>query len=386
MEGKKDGRKLKKMCPECGHKHRNGVCCHYYAEAPQEDADAGAGGEDEEDEGGDEEEEDLLGEKVPTGPVFKKEEGPEELPTPDFVKRIGWVRCNCKVGVPFMDRTYEQCPRIMQVGPIVVKQFDDILNERFAPPPKLLSKEEEELLEMAKARAYEKRQLEIVPLVMRFLRPGHLNAVPQVSLTWNTAANSYADYVDMRNFVPWQAYRAHYGEVTALKLLKPRVFSGGDKRILASDIMQGRVLALVTRDSGNITGITEKDNDIFVSSTNGSVRTYTINHDPKAMKLNRTLWDHSRAVTTMLMGLPSPGPCVFHGVENHVCWMFTSSEGASCVLFSPLSLLSSPLLSSAPSFGLVSPHTHTPPRPQTAASRSGTWTSFACSAECRPTR
>ena len=33
--------------------------------------------------------------------------------------------------------------------------------------------------------------MEIVPLVMRFLRDGHLSSVPVVSHTWNAAANSY---------------------------------------------------------------------------------------------------------------------------------------------------------------------------------------------------
>jgi len=107
-EGGRKERKLKRMCPECGHMHRNGVYCHYYAEAPKEDEDAAPRDEDEEEE--DEEEEDLLGEKVVKGPVFKKKESDDgkELPTPDYVKRIGWTRCNCKVGVPFMDRNFEQ--------------------------------------------------------------------------------------------------------------------------------------------------------------------------------------------------------------------------------------------------------------------------------------
>lgn len=322
-QARKNGKKLKKMCPECGHMHKAGVYCHYYAEAPKMDeAEEGEGEDEEEDE---EEEEDLLGEKVDTGPKFAKKAEDGELPTPDFVKKIGWIRCNCKQGIPFLDRNYEQCPRIMMVGPILVKQYDDILSDRFPPPPKLLSKEEEELIELAKQRVYERKQMEIIPLVMRFLREGHLNNVPKVSHTWNNAANLYQEYIDMRNVAPWQGFRAHSGEVCAIKLIETRVYTGGDKRVLASDIMAGRVLAVVTRDSGNITCLGEKDNELYVASTNGSVRTYTLNLNPRAMQLNKTLWDHSRSISTLMMGLPSVGPCASHGVEGHVCWMFTSS-------------------------------------------------------------
>jgi len=37
---------------------------------------------------------------------------------------------------------------------VVVKQYDDILAERYTAPPKLLTKEEEDLIELAKQRLY----------------------------------------------------------------------------------------------------------------------------------------------------------------------------------------------------------------------------------------
>lgn len=177
----KSNKKLKKYCPECGHIHRNGVFCHYYAESPQPDPEDEAAAEEEEEDEDDEEEEDLIGEKVATGPVFaKKETDDKELPTPEFVKRIGWTRCNCQVGVP-LHRDYEQVPRIVLVGGITVKQYDDVLAMRVQPPPPLLSPEEEELLEIAKLKVYANKQNVIIPLVMRFLRQGHCGSIPIVS-------------------------------------------------------------------------------------------------------------------------------------------------------------------------------------------------------------
>jgi hypothetical protein len=333
QETKGKPRKVKKMCGECGHRHKWGVYCHYYAEAPVDDpADAagGEGGEDE-DEEEPEEEEDLLGEKVQTGPVFeKKEEATMELHTPPFVKAIGYKRCNCLVGVP-VHRDWEQLPQIVQVGPLVVPQYDQIMDNLKPKPPKLLSKDEEELLELLQKKAYQHNQMIIVPLVMQFLREGHCSPIPKVSSVWNLAAQECEAYIDVRNMAPWQAYRPHYGEVTSLKLIKSqgRVYSGGDRRILASDINEGRVLALITRDSGDITGVGERGNELFVASATGAVRTYMLNFNPAAIKLNKTMWDHSKGITDMLASLPTVGPCPQHGVAGHTCFLYTASEDRS---------------------------------------------------------
>ena len=98
---------------------------------------------------------------------------------------------------------------------------------------------------------------------------------------------------------------------------------------MASDINEGRVLALVTRDSGDITGVGEKENELFVASATGAVRTYMLNFNPAAIKLNKTMWDHSKGITDMLPSLPSVGPCPQHGVAGHTCFLYTASEDRS---------------------------------------------------------
>ena len=38
------------------------------------------------------------------------------------------------------------------------------------------------------------------------------------------------------------------------------------------------------------------------------------------------MWDHTRTITQLLPGLPSIGICPMHGITDHICDMYTSSE------------------------------------------------------------
>jgi len=38
------------------------------------------------------------------------------------------------------------------------------------------------------------------------------------------------------------------------------------------------------------------------------------------------MWEHSRSIAHVLPGLPSVGICPLHGIDNHICTMYTASE------------------------------------------------------------
>jgi hypothetical protein len=64
-----------------------------------------------------------------------------------------------------------------------------------------------------------------------------------------------------------------------------KLYSGGDKKVLVSDITTGHVLSVITRDSGDISSLAEKDNELFCSSTNGSTRTFRLTHTGKNIQM-----------------------------------------------------------------------------------------------------
>jgi WD40 repeat protein len=320
----------KNQCPECQHMHRWGVLCHCYTEAEVDDDDEEE--EEEEDDGDDDDDDDALGTTVKKkGPqAAVKRVDPDELPTPTFVKRIGYIRCNCKLGVPLSKR-YNRLPPKIIIGNIKVKQASDVFqdlanaNEK-GKTSKLLSREEEEALEHFKIVKRKEMFTMMIPLWLQYLQPCYIAPMAIANHTFSNATNSYEPYVDVRNLVPWNVYKAHYGGIDSIFLHGIKAYTGGDKRINCSDTHSGETLATVTRDSGKIGKLNEMDGQLYASSSNGSVRTYTLSHNPSKIKLNRTLWDHSKQITSMMFGLATEGPCKLHGIIGHVCYLFTCSE------------------------------------------------------------
>ena len=84
-----------------------------------------------------------------------------------------------------------------------------------------------------------------------------------------------------------QAFRPHFSEVDSVLVRGKFVYSGGDKRVLCSNFHTGTVMGTVTRDSGSITFLFEKDSELFVCSSNGSIRTYILTHTGVNIKMVR---------------------------------------------------------------------------------------------------
>ncbi len=38
------------------------------------------------------------------------------------------------------------------------------------------------------------------------------------------------------------------------------------------------------------------------------------------------MWEHTRSISDLITSLPTIGICPMHGIENHVCCMYTASE------------------------------------------------------------
>ena len=93
----------------------------------------------------------------------------------------------------------------------------------------------------------------------------------KVCKAWNYGTNKYQAYVDMRDAAPWQWYRPHVGSIDALVLFRNFLFSSGDRRVLGSDIYSGETLGQVTRDSGKMPVLLEKDGYLYSCSSNGKI-------------------------------------------------------------------------------------------------------------------
>jgi WD40 repeat protein len=325
--------KIKKtQCPECQHQHRWQMLCHCYTESEINEEDDDDGDDDDDDGGGDDDGDDLMGTAVKAkGPVGnKKHVDPDELPTPPWVKKMGYIRCNCTFGVPISKRYIRIPPKIIVGTNIKVKQASDIFMEIASAnekkPKKLLKREEEEALEQFKEKKRKNMYASMIPMWLEFLAAAHIAPMAIANHNFNIATCSYEPYVDVRNLVPWNVYQAHYQSVDSIFTQGVKAYTGGDKRINCSNTHTGETYATVTRDSGKILRLNYMEGDLYASSSNGSVRTYVLSHNPSKIRLNKTFWDHSKKVTTVMFALASDGPCRLHGIIGHICYLYTCSE------------------------------------------------------------
>jgi hypothetical protein len=308
--------KKRHFCEECGHKHIDKMYCHVYRPVTADDLE-----EDEEDE---EEEEVIDSEKgsddgggdVNIGkpkqpkPVVKdavivvEEEADDPrtykpLPTPKFVSRIYYMRCNCLAGVPGNSRRFEPVPTKHVVGDILIRFYQDALelfdlqynedHKDFHFRKMLAARRKNQALQTPEEKAaYRTRFGEIMPLVCRFL-PVSIIANPAVVCSaWNYGISLYREYIDMRDAIPWNVVRSHEGQVDTILVVDRVVYSGADRQVFVTDMERGEVIAKVMRDSGDIRYLEESDHELFCCSSNGSIRTYLLTHDHSNAQLVRT--------------------------------------------------------------------------------------------------
>lgn len=41
------------------------------------------------------------------------------------------------------------------------------------------------------------------------------------------------------------------------------------------------------------------------------------------------MWDHTRSIMDILPSLPSEGVCPMHGIDNHICALYSASQDRS---------------------------------------------------------
>lgn len=199
--------KKMRFCEECGHMHRFGKYCQVYCPNEEDDDDEIEGAINVDDDDDDSDSDDSVG-SLGLGPrksnFSQSTSEMKQLPTPDFVKEVRYIRCNCKVGVPHNSRRFEPIPALYRVGGIFIQFYDEIMDRKRQTKGKLLSKEEEDAQIKKEKEVRQKKLSELLPSVMAMLPLGMCSVFPKICRDWNVGANSYKAYVDIRDMVPWK--------------------------------------------------------------------------------------------------------------------------------------------------------------------------------------
>lgn len=80
----------------------------------------------------------------------------------------------------------------------------------------------------------------------------------------------------------------------------PMVYSGGERRLIVSNIDTGELLSIITRDSGEITELFISGGELYSCSSNGSIRTFEMTHTGTNIKMVMPFFDLSLCVYKVL--------------------------------------------------------------------------------------
>ncbi|RYH29961.1 hypothetical protein EON65_06765 [archaeon] len=215
-----------RMCEECGHIHREGYYCHVYTEAADKEMvdDVVSDSEGEEEEESDSDNSSVGGKNIKNAKSTKVQAKSRAaiakakakaakartmkirpLATPDYVKAIGYLRCNCKEGVPMDCLKYEPVPQMVMVDIIQIQTYVEIMDP--GEKTRYWSQVASKRTETAKSKKKLDEANSVannLPRILSYLHYGQCWAAAVVSRSWNAGANVYKEYVDIRNFVPYQ--------------------------------------------------------------------------------------------------------------------------------------------------------------------------------------
>jgi WD40 repeat protein len=250
------------------------------------------------------------------------------LGIPRFVEKCGFLRCNCRDGIKNLDFDYVPLPKPFMAGFIRVMTYEIQKEKQHTLYKELKAKE---LIELR--QKLHKKMTPFIPHILSYLPLSECAPTAISCKSWSTGSNECALYKDMRDSTPWIVFKPHHNQTDSILRIGDKVYSGGDRRVYVSDAFTGEKLHMMTRDTGLIPTLLKVDDTIFCCSNQGAVRVFNIMHNVKRIYLDLTMWEHSRRITELLFEKPSVGNCEIHGIEDHVCRMYTVSEDRMIVVW-----------------------------------------------------
>ena len=252
----------------------------------------------------------------------------EKLNTPSFVTAIGYVRCNCFMGVPHDEpREYVPVPEIRFAGDVEIKA------------------------QYVKERHFERRlppSAEVLRLFETFCDARTLARAAVVCKGWLTASNEQPHYLDLKYMEAVANFEAHDGKIEDLFCFRKRIYTAGTKVVKVwglefdfNDVQQFdekgmemySLLHTPVRDTAIIGKIVRANQSLYSAASNGAIREWTLAHNIKNIKFSGAMWEHSAWVNHIMHSLPTPGTCSMHGVLNHICLLYTSSDDRSVLVW-----------------------------------------------------
>ncbi len=246
----------------------------------------------------------------------------EKLNTPKFVRDIGYVRCNCVRGVPNEEpKEWVPVPDTRYVGPVEVRaeyRREPKWKHRMTPSD------------------------EVMVLVASFLDARSLAFACMASRSFRDLCEEQPHYFDLKHMEPFANFEAHDGKIESIFVYRHRIYTAGTKMVRVwgqaldfnglqtyeeeTGLEKYSLLHTPVRDTAIISRIIKANQSMYSAASNGAVREWVLAHNIQNIKFSGAMWEHSGWVNAVCPSTPTPGTCHMHGIVNHTCLLYTSSD------------------------------------------------------------
>ena len=223
-------------------------------------------------------------------------------PSPSFVRAIGYVRCNCILGVPNDEpKEFVACPDTRYCGETEVRaEYRKEPSTRKIMPP----------------------SEEVLALVESFLDPRALGVCAQVNTLWRAMSEVMPAYFDLKHMEPFANFEAHDGKIEDMFVYRHRIYSAGTKMVrvwgVAKDyngiqlydeetgMEKYDLLHTPVRDTAIIPKVMKANQSMYTAASNGAIREWVLAHNIHNIKFSGAMWEHSGWVNSVSTPPPSP--------------------------------------------------------------------------------
>uniref|UniRef100_A0A7S2RZP4 Guanine nucleotide-binding protein subunit beta-like protein n=1 Tax=Rhizochromulina marina TaxID=1034831 RepID=A0A7S2RZP4_9STRA len=223
------------------------------------------------------------------------------MPTPDWVKKCGYRRCNCDYGVPDNDPEFLAVPGERYVGGICINTGVCAP----VPPPARVLAPPEECLRGA----------------FPFLNPKSLGRAKAVTGLWAKEVALQPHYHDMRYFEPVCEIQAHNRRIESCFGFRGFAYTSGDNCIKVWDMRerQGTLAHTCCKDTAPITVAMEIDAFLFLASANGALRKWSMPFKVTNIDFRGSMWLHNKVVNDMAHWKKGQESVLFTVCDDRIC-------------------------------------------------------------------
>eukprot|EP00636_Phaeomonas_parva_P017087 CAMPEP_0118860450 /NCGR_PEP_ID=MMETSP1163-20130328/6298_1 /TAXON_ID=124430 /ORGANISM="Phaeomonas parva, Strain CCMP2877" /LENGTH=601 /DNA_ID=CAMNT_0006794143 /DNA_START=125 /DNA_END=1930 /DNA_ORIENTATION=- len=214
--------------------------------------------------------------------------------TPKWAEKNELKRCNCLDGVDNGDsRVYY---------PLNLPRFVTSLE----CPEGIRVRMEDPEFGWAEPQKVMNPAAEVLDFVFQYVGAKELAKVATVDRLWRERIDMQTHFIDMKQLANDYEHQVHSGRVESCLEFNGRLYTAGDKRVKVWNLETYECLAEAVRETAVINDIQVVNGALLVCASNGSIRQWSLTHNPKNIAYVAAYWEHRSWINDFIPSEPEP--------------------------------------------------------------------------------